>query len=160
MTGLLARWSALEQKCIGMLAGLAVLIELLVMTTRYLLPNVALGWAEQFVIYLVIWALWLSGSQLVEKGEFIQNDLLLQQLPRRWKRRVRLAGAVCGLGFCAALCWGGAAVVHFAWTVGERSEGGITVPLALYYLSVPVGTLLMCGKYALVGIWRWNSGDA
>lgn len=156
MDKFISRWSALELQLIGICAALALLIELPTMVTRYLVPNIALGWAEQIVVYLLIWALWLSGSQLVEKNEHIHNDLLLQKLPERWQRLVQLVSAVLGLLFCAGLGWGGWAVVHFAWTVGEHSEGGIQVPLAFYYLSVPIGTALMCGKYLLLITRHWR----
>lgn len=150
------RLSRIELHLIGVFAGLALGLEFLVMSTRYLLPSLPFGWAEQLVIYLLTWALWLSASQLVEKQEHIHNDLLLSRLPSRLERKARLMISTAGLILCAALCWGSFAVVHFAWITGETSEGNTPIPLVLYYLSMAVGTLLMSGKYLFIitKIWR------
>lgn len=152
-----ARLSKLEAFLIGLLAALALVIECAVMTTRYLIPDIALGWAEQLVIYLVVWALWLSASQLVEKQEHIHNDLLLRRLQGRWQWLAQLTNSAAGLLFCAALSWGSWAVVDFALFSGETSEGALPIPLFLYYLSMTAGTLLMCSKYLLIISDRWQA---
>lgn len=156
MQALIDRLSRVELRLIGVFAGLALGLEFLVMSTRYLIPNLPFGWAEQLVIYLLIWALWLSASQLVEKQEHIHNDLILHRLPSRLERKVKLTISALGLVFCIALCWGSLAVVHFAWITGETSEGNTPIPLALYYLSMAVGTLLMSSKYLLIIAKTWR----
>lgn len=150
------RLSRVEFRLIGVFAGLALALEFLVMSTRYLLPDLPFGWAEQLVIYLLTWALWLSASQLVERQEHIYNDLVLDRLSDRPSRGLKLIISTIGLVFCIALCWGSLKVVQFAWITGETSEGSTPIPLTWYYSSMAVGTLLMSGKYLLIvmKIWR------
>lgn len=155
MRALIARLSKIERLLIGIFAGLALGLAFLVMTTRYLIPDLAFGWLEQPVIFLLIWALWLSASQLVEKQEHIHNDLILRRLSGPARRAMKFMISALGLIFCIALCWGSFAVVHFAWMSGETSEGITPVPLTLYYLSMAVGTLLMSSKYLLIITKIW-----
>lgn len=156
MHALMQRLSALEVILIGVCVALALAIELLLMVTRYLVLGPSLGWLEQVAIYCIVWALWLSGSQLVEKHGHIHNDLLLQRLSRKWQRLIGLAGSVLGLLFSSLLCYGSWVVVHFAQVIGETTEGDVAIPLTFYYLSMAIGTLLVSGKYLLVMIEQWR----
>lgn len=157
MQALIYRLSKIERHLIGIFTGLALGLEFLVMSTRYLIPSLAFGWIEEIVIYLLIWGIWLSASQLVEKQEHIHNDLILRRLSGRPQLVMKVIISALGLIFCIALCWGSFAVVHFAWVSGETSEGSTTVPLLLYYLSMAVGTGFMSSKYLLIITQNWNS---
>lgn len=150
------RWNSLERSLIGGCAALALVLEALAMSTRYLAPQWSLDWIEEAVIYLIVWGTWLAGSQLVGQGQHIHADLLLRCMPPPWLRAAQLAGAVLGLGFCLALSVGAWQVVHFAILSGERSEDSLALPLAWYYCSMALGAALMSGKYALVAVRLWR----
>lgn len=159
MQAFIDRLSKVEFRLIGIFAGLALGLEFLVMSTRYLIPNLPFAWAEQLVIYLLTWSLWLSASQLAEKQEHIHNDLILRALSGQSERIIKLTISVVALVFSCALCWGSFEVVHFAWLTGETSEGNTPVPLSLYYSSMALGTLLMSGKYLLIVMKTWRGEE-
>lgn len=140
-------WNKIELYLIGLLGAVALLLSLYVMVTRYLVPHIAIGWGEEAVVYLLVWSLWLSGSQLVYNNNHIRTDLiphLLSDIGKRWLERFHyLVGAL----FCVGLFTASLEVVQFALEVNETSESSLQFPLWVYYLSIPTGLALMGIRY-------------
>jgi len=137
-----------EDWAIGVLALAALGIALYGTLTRYLLPQLAADWSEEAFIYAVIWAIWLSGGRLVVTGGHVRSDWLLRVLGGRMARALEAMHATLGFAFCVAFCFFGFDVVRLALQLDERSDSTLHFPMALYYLALPVGLLLMAARYA------------
>lgn len=145
-----------EDWAIGVLALAALGIALYGTLTRYLLPQFAADWSEEAFVYAVIWAIWLSGGRLVVTGGHVRSDWLLRVLGGRSARALEALHATLGFAFCVAFCFFGFDVVRLALQLNERSDSTLHFPMALYYLAMPVGLLLMAARYAthLHGVLR------
>ncbi|MDD9853816.1 MAG: TRAP transporter small permease [Deltaproteobacteria bacterium] len=145
-----------EDWAIGVLALAALGIALYGTLTRYMLPHFAADWSEEAFVYAVIWAIWLSGGRLVVTGGHVRSDWLLRVLGGRAARALEALHATLGFAFCIAFCFFGFDVVRLALQLNERSDSTLHFPMALYYLAMPVGLLLMAARYAthLRGVLR------
>ena len=138
-----------ERKLVGALTGASLLLACYAALSRHLLPSIAAGWVDELVIYLSVWAMWLSGGLLVCQGAHVHADVLERVLPPRLAALLARAGAVLGLAFCALMTYAGALVVALSVQLGERSDSALALPLYWYYSGFPVGMALMAWRY-----WR------
>ena len=131
--------------------GLAMLaVAIAQVAARYVMPWLVAGGGEEIVIYLFVWAAMIACASAVTRMTHIRADLLLRMLSRRHVRIVETVNAAAASGFCALLVWYGWEVVDLAILIDERSQTGISFPMWIYYLALPVGALLMLIAY--VGI--------
>ena len=142
-----------ERKLVGALTGASLLLACYAALSRHLLPGIAAGWVDELVIYLSVWAMWLSGGLLVCEGAHIHADILERVLPPRLAATLARAGAILGLAFCALMTYAGALVVALSVQLGERSDSALALPLYWYYGGFPVGMALMAWRY-----WQSLSG--
>jgi len=137
----------LERLGVGTLGMLAILIACYSTATRYLLPSAAPDWGEELVVYLSIWALWLSVGRLVRRNEHVQAEVVVHLASPRIQRWLEGVHAAVGIAFCAVMGWAGLQVVALSIDIGERSESSLHLPLAIYYIGMPVGMGLMVWGY-------------
>jgi TRAP-type C4-dicarboxylate transport system permease small subunit len=139
----------IERTGVGILGLVAILIALYSTVTRYFLPSAAPDWGEEVVVYLCVWALWLSVGRLVRRNEHVQAEVVLHLVSARVRRWLEIAHSVIGLAFCAVMGWAGIEVVALSLMIEEQSESSLQLPLAVYYLSMPTGMALMVWAYGL-----------
>jgi len=139
----------LEDWVSGGLALLALLVSCYGILARYLLPGLLSDWVEEVTIYSIMWAIWLSAARLVADDRHVKSDLAARLTQPRLQRLLAVFRALCGLGFCALICWKGLDVVRLALRLGERSSSTLQFPMAFYYASMPVGLALMALRYAV-----------
>lgn len=137
----------LERLGVGTLGMLAILIACYSTATRYFLPSAAPDWGEELVVYLSVWALWLSVGRLVRRNEHVQAEFVVHLAPPRVRRWLDGIHAAIGIAFCAVMGWAGLQVVALAIDIGERSESSLQLPLAIYYIGMPVGMGFMVWGY-------------
>ncbi len=80
-------WDRLEETLVGLLGLLALLVGLWQVIGRYFDPEHAISYAEEVIVYLVVWAIMVISSQLVRTDGHVRPDLVLRLLPlgvRRW----------------------------------------------------------------------------
>lgn len=147
-------WNEIERVVTGVVAAIALLISCYEMFTRYFFPSMSPDWGTEVVIYLIVWAVFISGSALVRDNRHVRADLIIRLFPVPWQRGFESFNCLIGLIFCAVMFYYGVAVVEFAYDVGERSESSLLFPVFLYYLCLPVGMFLMTIRYA-VRLWRF-----
>jgi C4-dicarboxylate transporter DctQ subunit len=123
------------------------------MLARYLAPGLTKDWSLEMVIYLLVWATFLSGGALVRENRHISADVVVRMFGPAVQRALMIAAALAGLAFSALLCWFGVQMVEFAMSVGERSESTLRFPLWLFYLCLPVGMALTVLGYG-AQLWR------
>jgi C4-dicarboxylate transporter DctQ subunit len=50
-------WDTIERTLVGLLGALAMLIGIAQVAGRYFFPAYAISWAEEVIVYLVVWGL-------------------------------------------------------------------------------------------------------
>lgn len=149
-------WDRGESAVVSVMASAALLIALYEMVTRYAVPQFAVDWAFEVVIYLLVGAIFVAGSGVVARQRHVRADVLIRLLPPARRRRFEAAAVVVGALFCAVMTYYGILVVQFAHTVGEVSDSSLLFPRWIFYLVLPLGFGLMTVRYAL-GLWSFLS---
>ncbi len=144
-----ALWDKVEQLIVGVLGLLALVIGLWQVIGRYFDPARAISYAEEVIVYLLIWAIMIISSQLVRTDGHVRPDLVLRLMPARGQRWVEMFNCVVALVFSAGLVWYGWTIVDTALLIDERSSTDLQFPMWIYYLSLPVGGGLMLLRYAM-----------
>jgi len=58
-------WDRAERTLVGLLGALAMIVGMVQVIGRYFFPADAISWAEEVIVYLVVWAVMIVSSQLV-----------------------------------------------------------------------------------------------
>ena len=146
---ILAVWDRVERGLVGLLGLAALVIGLLQVIGRYLDPANAISYAEEVIVYLVVWAVMLISSQLAATDGHVRPDLVLRLLSPRAQRWVEVFNCIVALTFCGGLVWYGSQIVATSLLLDERSSTDLQFPMWLYYLALPVGGGLMFLRYAM-----------
>jgi C4-dicarboxylate transporter, DctQ subunit len=142
-------WDRCERFLIGLLGLAAMIIGLVQVVGRYVAPRYAISWAEEVIVYLVVWGIMLAASQLVRSDSHVRPDLVLRAVSPRVQRWMEVANCIVALAFCIGLAWYGWSIVETSWILDERSSSDVQFPMWLYSAAVPTGALLMSGRYVI-----------
>lgn len=146
---LLRAWNVCELTIVGLLGACAMLAGAVQVIGRYLDPANAIGWAEEVIVYLIIWAVMIMSSQLVRTDGHVRPDLVLRLLPPQGQRVLEIFNCLVALGFCAGLVWYGWQIVDTAQMLDERSSTDLQFPMWIYDTALPVGGALMFLRYLM-----------
>jgi C4-dicarboxylate transporter, DctQ subunit len=149
-----ALWDKAERILIGLLGSLAMIVGLVQVAGRYLAPRYAISWAEEVIVYLIVWGIMLAASQLVRTDGHVRPDLVLRAVPPRIQRWMEVVNCVAALAFCIGLGWYGWSIVATSWQLDERSSSDLQFPIWLYSAAIPTGAMLMTARY-LVRLHRY-----
>ena len=127
----------------GLLGLIALVIGLLQVIGRYFDPARAISYAEEVIVYLIIWAIMIVSSQLVRR------DGHVRLLPPGALRIVEIFNCLVAIVFCAALVWYGWQIVDTSLLIDETSSTDLQFPMWIYYLALPVGSALMLLRYIM-----------
>jgi C4-dicarboxylate transporter DctQ subunit len=147
-------WDRAEQTLAGLLGLAALGLALWQVASRYFFPRQAISFAEEVIVYLMIWAILIVSSQLVRTDSHVRPDLVLNVAPAKVKRWLEVFNSVAAIVFCAGFTWFGWQVALIALALDERSASDLRFPMWIYYGSLPTGGLLMSIRYVirLVGL--------
>jgi C4-dicarboxylate transporter DctQ subunit len=146
---LLRAWDWIEQTLAGLLGLCALVIGLVQVIGRYLTPQHAISYAEEVIVYLVIWAVMLTSSQLVRRDGHVRPDVVLRLMPPGAQRWMEAFNCLVAIVFCGALVWYGWQIVATAQLLDERSSTDLQFPMWVYYLALPAGSVLMLLRYLI-----------
>jgi C4-dicarboxylate transporter DctQ subunit len=149
VSAVLGWWDRIEETLVGLLGLIALLIGLLQVIGRYFDPARAISYAEEVIVYLIIWAIMIVSSQLVRRDGHVRPDLVLRLLSPRYLRIAEIFNCLVAIVFCGALVWYGWQIVDTSWMIDETSSTDLQFPMWLYYLALPVGSALMLLRYVL-----------
>jgi C4-dicarboxylate transporter, DctQ subunit len=149
-----ALWNRLELWLAGLFGACALLVEGYQVFGRYIDPQLAITWGDEVIVYLIVWAIFLSSSQLVRTDGHVRPDLVLRLLPARLQRWVEIGNCLVAIGFCIGLTWLGFALSQTAFDFDDRSSTGLSFPMWLYYAALPTGAGLMSARY-LFRLYRY-----
>jgi C4-dicarboxylate transporter, DctQ subunit len=142
-------WDKVEETLVGLLGLIALVIGLLQVIGRYIDPARAISYAEEVIVYLIIWAIMIVSSQLVRRDGHVRPDLVLRLLSPRWLRIMEIFNCLVAIVFCAALVWYGWEIVDTSLLINETSSTDLQFPMWIYYLALPVGSALMLVRYLM-----------
>jgi C4-dicarboxylate transporter, DctQ subunit len=147
-------WDRAEQMIVGALGLAALVFALWQVISRYLLPQNAISYAEEVIVYLLIWAIMVVSSQLVRTDTHVRPDLVLKFVPPGVARWLEAFNSLAAVAFCSALTWYGWQIVATSRIIDERSLSDLRFPMWIYYAALPVGGALMLIRYVirLVGL--------
>ena len=132
----------------GILIFVAIAINFTNVVGRYLFST-AVYWAEEVLVFLIIWGVFLAGIAMVYQGSHIRMDLLSATMRSPIKEIV--GGLTALLLF---VCTGFVAVQSYRVVYLYAFNGGVTitagVPLTIPHSALLVGFALM----ALVAVLR------
>jgi len=141
-------WTRAEKFIVGILALSATLISFWAALARYLLKRPP-DWAEEIVIYLIIWAVFISASILAEEKGHVAATLIVERFSLKTRRYLAVFNGLVALGFCVAVSILGFKIVSAAYINDERSLTALRFPVWIPYLSVAAGCTLVALRYAL-----------
>jgi len=92
-------WDWIEETLVGILGLVALVIALLQVIGRYIDPQHAISYAEEVIVYLVIWAIMIVSSQLVRRDGHVRPDLILRLLSPQALRWVEMFNCLVAIVF-------------------------------------------------------------
>ena len=141
-------WTRVEKFIVGILALSATLIAFYGVIARYLLRRPP-DWAEEIVIYLIIWAVFITASILAAEKGHVAATLIVERFPLKTRRFLAVFNGLVALGFCVAVSILAYKIVAAAYVNDERSLTALRFPVWIPYLSVAAGCTLVALRYAL-----------
>jgi len=142
-------WDWVEKMLVGVLGMLAMIVGMWQILGRYLDSSLSSGWADEVIVYLLIWAIMIVSSQLVRHDGHVRPDVVLRLLGPSAQRWLEVFNCLAAIAFCGAMVWYGWQIVDTAQLMGETSGTELNFPMYLYYLALPVGTGLMLVRYIM-----------
>ena len=145
----LSFWDHVERTLVGLLGACALIVGMVQVIGRYIDPANAISWAEEVIVYLMIWAVMIASSQLVRNDGQVRPDLVLRLLPPQAQRVLECFNCVVAIAFCVGMVWYGWQIVETGRLLDERSSTGLEFPMWIYYAALPAGGALMAVRYAI-----------
>jgi C4-dicarboxylate transporter DctQ subunit len=142
-------WDRAEQAMVGILGLTALGFALWQVLSRYFWPQQSIGYAEEVIVYLLIWATMVVSSQLVRTDSHVRPDIVRNIVPASVVRWMEVFNCVAAIIFCGALTWYGWQIVAIARQIDERSSSDLQFPMWIYYAALPAGGLLMSIRYTI-----------
>lgn len=146
---ILAAWDWVERTVVGLLGVFALGIAVVQVFGRYIDPAGAITWAEEVIVYVMVWAVMIIASQLVRGDGHVRPDVVLRLLPAGAQRWVEMFNCLVAIAFTFGMVWYGQQVVGAALLLDQRSSSDLQFPIWIYYTALPVGGGLMLVRYAI-----------
>lgn len=119
------------------------------MLGRYFVPSLGSGWGDEVMVYLLIWAIMIAGSELARTDGHVRPDLVLRLMGPQTQRVAEVLNCLVAIVFTAGMAWYGWQIVDTAMLLDERSFSGLDFPMWIYDLSLPVGSVLLLLRYTI-----------
>jgi C4-dicarboxylate transporter DctQ subunit len=144
-----AAWDRVERTLVGLLGAVALAIAVVQVFGRYIDPAGAITWAEEVIVYIMVWGIMIIASQLVRTDGQVRPDLVLRMLPPGVQRWVEMFNCLVAIAFTFGMVWYGWDVVSTAVLLDQRSSSDLQFPIWIYYTALPVGGGLMLVRYVI-----------
>jgi C4-dicarboxylate transporter, DctQ subunit len=142
-------WDRIERTLVGLLGAIAMIVGVVQVLGRYFFPAYAISWAEEVIVYLIVWGVMIISSQLVRTDGHVRPDLVLRLVGTTGQRWMESFNCIVALVFCIGMVWYGGSIVESSLQLDEHSSTDFSFPMWIYYSALPVGGLLMTGRYCI-----------
>lgn len=119
----------------------AVVINFSNVVGRYLFRS-PIFWADEVLVFLVIWCVFLCLTAITYNGGHLKMDLISSMLRGPWRIIANASVVALMLACGAVMVWHSTSVVQLLARTGQVSVGA-GVPMALAHAAIPVGFALM-----------------
>jgi TRAP-type C4-dicarboxylate transport system permease small subunit len=126
---------------IGILLLICVALNLANVFGRYALHAPLVG-AEEVILFLLVTIVFLSFPRVMWEGKHIKMDILVSQLPPKWKHVTEVIVALVSIAIGVIIINLAVPVISHLAMFNERSEAA-NVPLAIPQAMIPIGYALM-----------------
>lgn len=135
----------------GALILIAIGINFANVISRYLF-DFALFWAEEIMIFLVVWCVFIAAASVAFNGANLKMDLVSARFPPRLRTGVNAIAAATMVGLLGFAAWQSAIVVRLFADGGSVSVTA-SVPMVIPHSALLIGLVLMVFAVAL----RWRA---
>lgn len=139
----------LEVFFVGGLAFLALVLCSYNVLARHFFPEHILDFVEEFQVYMVIWAVFLSLGTLTLMDRHVKSDFFVNMFPPTMKTVVAWLADILGLIFCVTIVYYGFEVAYQAHEYGDVSTTMLRTPLWIYFAALPAGGVVMGIAYII-----------
>ncbi len=135
----------------GVMFLAAAAINIANVVARYVFSN-PIFWAEEIMIFIVIWTVFLLAASITYRGAHLNMDLLHNGFSPFWKRVVNIAIGLTLIGCTLFAAYQSSKVVGLYLRTGDVTPA-TRIPLYLPHSALLVGFVLM----ALAALFRIRS---
>ena len=135
----------------------AILLTFAQVVLRYAF-NAPLFWAEEIVLYAIIWMSFVGISFGLTRASHISVDILGAFLPTRFTRPLQVIALILGLIFGLVTLWLGWRLTLVTFGRGQLSPA-LRIPMAYVYAIIPFAGFATTFRYALMLAQLWR-GEA
>lgn len=137
--------TAFEKFCLGAGTAVAMTVATVQVVLRYI-GGTGFFWAEELVVYTIIWTTFLAAGAAVRTGEHLTVELIHVVLGLRHKSTVARVISVIGLAGAVALTIFSLELVIAQQEYGQLSPA-LQLPMWIVYLAMPLSGLLMAVRF-------------
>ena len=151
----------LEEWLISFLMAAATVLIFVSVVQRYaagvpfLYPYVGhidLSWAQELCIFMFVWMAKFGAAYGVRQGIHVGVDVLINKLSPKYRNIMVIISLCCGMLFTGVIATLGTIFVWRIHATGQVSAD-LELPKWIVYLAIPLGSSLMCFRFAQV---LWN----
>ncbi|MGH6665305.1 MAG: TRAP transporter large permease subunit [Pseudolabrys sp.] len=122
------------------------------------LASLDLSWAQELCIYMFIWMAKFGAAYGVRTGIHVGVDVMVNMLPPGSRKRVIVFSLLCGALFTGIVAVFGGRFVGEMFSTGQQSND-LEAPMWIVYLTLPIGSGLMCFRFLQVAWWFYWTGQ-
>jgi len=163
----------LEEWLIASLIAGATLLIFVAVTHRYALDlsarfhfdalydalfKINLAWAQELCIYMFVWMAKFGAAYGVRTGIHVGVDVLVNNLPPRWRFLSIMFGLLAGAFFTGVV---GTLGVRFVYELAhtDQTSPDLEAPMWIVYLAIPCGSYLMSFRFLQVAWSFLRTGE-
>lgn len=107
-----------------------------------------ISWADEAVMYLMIWMVFLGAITVGWHDQHIKVDVLVGMTPPRWQIAIRTVVDLVVASVALLLCYAGSGLIWKLLKFDQRSDA-LEIPLYIPQAAIPVG-MAFIGLFVLV----------
>ena len=143
----------LERWLIAGLAMAGFAVYMYGVVARYAIPAIAPDWTEEVTVYLLLWAMLLSGGQLVKRDRHLTSGVMHVLVSKPVLTRINQVGMILAIVFALVMAKQGIELVQFDLLLNDRSRSSLQLPIAWIHMIVPIAMGLIALRY-VERLWR------
>ncbi len=120
--------------------------------------KINLAWAQELCIYMFVWMAKFGAAYGVRTGIHVGVDVLVNNLPPRWRFVSIMFGLLAGAFFTGVV---GTLGVRFVYELAhtDQTSPDLEAPMWIVYLAIPCGSYLMSFRFLQVAWSFLRTGE-